>query len=69
MKVGDTVKWARPGDAARAAARYVLVEHHGDHGVIRATVGGPAAAEVRDVPLADLALAENAPSVVDPADD
>jgi hypothetical protein len=68
MKVGDKVKWAKPGDAAAASERFVLVEHDGTRGVVRG-LGGGAAASTRDVPLADLALAENAPAVVEPADD
>ncbi|MDB5294656.1 MAG: hypothetical protein JWO31_639 [Phycisphaerales bacterium] len=66
MKVGDTVKWAKPLDADAAAARFVLVEHDGNQGVIR---GGDSGGPARTVPMAELALADNAPFVVDPADD
>ena len=69
MKVGDTVKWARPLDGGMAAARFVLVEHDGGRGVIRDVGGDAATARTVDVPMSDLALAENAPSVVEPADD
>ena len=69
MKVGDTVKWARPANDATASERFVLVEHDGGRGVIRGVGGDPGAAPVRDVPMSDLALAENAPSVLDPSDD
>ena len=69
MKVGDTVKWARPVGDAMASARFVLVEHDGGRGVIRGVGGDPGAAPVRDVPMSDLVLAENAPFVVDPSDD
>ena len=68
MKVGDTVKWVGSDNLSKAATRYVLVEHHGDRGVIRAA-GADATTPGDDVPIAELALAENAPAVVDPADD
>jgi hypothetical protein len=66
MKVGDIVKRTTPAPG-NEAARYILVEHHGDEGTIK-PVGGSGKPNER-VRLADLSLAENAPGVVDPEDD
>jgi hypothetical protein len=67
MKVGDIVKRGNRG-AGDESARYVLVEHHGEEGCIR-LIGDGSSAPVERVPLSALALADNAPFVVDPADD
>ena len=67
MKVGDIVKRTTPPEG-EAATRYLLVEHHGDEGTIR-RVGDGSSNPGERVRLADLSLADNAPRVVDPADD
>jgi hypothetical protein len=68
MKVGDIVKRASPQNAQESAGRYVLVEHHGTEGTIRLVGDAPSHAGQR-IALSELVLAENAPLVVDPADD
>lgn len=68
MKVGDIVKRANPQNPEAAAGRYVLIEHHGVEGTIRRIGEAPSHPGER-VSLVDLALSENAPGVIDPADD
>jgi hypothetical protein len=68
MKVGDVVKRTNPRSSEEAAARYLLVEHHGDAGTIK-PVGDASAESAQRVDLVELALAENAPLVVEPWDD